>query len=378
MHLQRHWSPRLGELLRSGRVLVIYGPRRVGKTRLVTDFRNGFSGGSYQGVGEDAALRDVFLSESVRRIQSTFAGYDLVIIDEAQKVPNIGLGLKLLVDHLPEVAVIATGSSSFELANEVSEPLTGRKTTLLLFPVSILELRDQYGGAHVSERLEELMVFGSYPESLITQNRNDRVRYLHELRDSYLYKDILELENLRSPQKLRDLLTLLAFQIGNEVSLSELGTQLGLAKQTVFRYLDLLEKAFVIKMVRGFSRNLRKEVTKTARYYFYDNGVRNALINNFNPLERRNDVGMLWENLMVMERLKKQHYHDIFCNNYFWRTYDQQEIDLVEERDGNLFGYEFKYTKGNRPPRAPKDWRQTYAEAQYELVTKENFLEFVS
>jgi predicted AAA+ superfamily ATPase len=224
--------------------------------------------------------------------------------------------------------------------------------------------------------MPELLVFGSYPETLDKKNYAEKREYLELLRDSYLYKDILELENLRNSDKLSDILRLLAFQIGKEVSLNELSNALDLSKQTVERYLDLLEKAFVIQRVRGFSRNLRKEISKTARYYFLDNGIRNAVINNFNLLETRNDIGQLWDNFLFIERIKLRTYLNISANIYFWRTYDQKEIDLVEERDGNLFGFEFKW--GDTKTKKPRLWLETYKNASYEIINRENFLGFIS
>jgi len=280
-----------------------------------------------------------------------------------------------LVDHFPEMKIIATGSSSFDLSNKLGEPLTGRNIKRLLFPISIFELYHQFGGMQILQMLENLLIFGSYPETLNATSVKEKTEYLISLRDAYLFKDILELENIRNPSKLTDLLKLLAFQIGQEVSLNELANNLGIAKQSVERYLDLLEKSFIIRKVGGFSRNLRKEVVKTSRYYFWDNGIRNAVINNFNLPDQRNDKGMLWENFLFIERLKSKEYKRIYSNDYFWRTYDQQEIDLVEEREGQLFGYEFKYAP--RKEKIPKAWSQAYPDAHFEIISKDNFLEFL-
>lgn len=373
----RYYDPQLDSLLEPRKALVIFGPRRVGKTFLVDQFLKGYKGKYFSGVGEDRLLREILESESLERIKSSFAGYDLVVIDEAQKIRNVGVGLKLIVDHLPQTAVIATGSSSFDLAGKVGEPLTGRKRTLVLYPLSVLETKSQFGPMWPQEKLEELLVFGSYPETLSLENEKAKSDYLHELRDSYLCKDILELDNVRNARKILDLLTLIAFQIGQEVSQKELGTSLGLSQQTVGRYLDLLEKAFVIRNVRAYSRNLRKEITKMSRYYFLDNGVRNAVINNFNPLIRRNDSGQLFENFLFIERLKRQHYTGVHTNNYFWRTYDRQEVDHVEERDGKVFGYEFKFSPAKKI-KPPKAWTRAYPDAEYGVITRENFLSFVS
>lgn len=376
----KQWFNRVYEnerdnLLEPGKVFVLTGPRRTGKTELIKHFLSSLSGNIYKGTGDDMRLREVLSSQYLQNINTHFGGYDCIFIDEAQRIPEIGYGLKLLIDHNPEKIVVITGSSSFALAKQTGEPLTGRQIVRKLYPVSVLELNSQFGGMFVDERLEELLIFGSYPELLKKSARNEKIEYLVTLRDSYLLKDIFELEQLRYQGKLFDLLKMLAFQIGNEVSLNELSNKLDMAKQSIERYLDLLEKTFIIIKVRGFSRNLRNEVTKTARYYFYDNGVRNALINNFNDLSSRNDLGMLWENFLFIERLKKQEYRRMFSNNYFWRTYDKKEIDLIEEREGKLHAYEFKYS--DRKVRIPKAWKLAYPDSETKIVSRNNYLEFL-
>ncbi|WP_423129424.1 ATP-binding protein [Gaoshiqia sp. Z1-71] len=371
----RYLEGQADTILRKGKVFVLYGPRRVGKTELIKKLIDGFEGKIYLGTGDNLEVRELFSSQKLSQLQLVFGSYQLLFIDEAQRIPEIGYGLKLLVDHFPELLVIVTGSSSFDLSNKIGEPLTGRNIIRNLFPISVLELYQQSGGMDVIRKLEELMIFGAYPEVLTADSPEDKKEYLFSIRDSYLFKDILELENVRNPAKLTDLLRLLAFQIGQEVSLNELGNNLGISKQSVERYLDLLEKTFVIKKVGGFSRNLRKEVVKTARYYFWDNGIRNAIINNFNLLGGRYDEGMLWENFLFMERLKTKSYKRIFSADYFWRTYDRQEIDLVEDRDGKLFGYEFKWKP--RKVKAPKAWSEAYPGSEYQVISSENFLEFL-
>ncbi|MDX9881246.1 MAG: ATP-binding protein [Prolixibacteraceae bacterium] len=362
-------------IFKKGKVFVLYGPRRVGKTELIRKISSNFQGKIYSGTGDNQELRELIASQQLGKLSAAFGSYELIFIDEAQRIPGIGFGLKLLIDQFPELIIIVTGSSSFDLSNKIGEPLTGRSTIRILFSLSVYELYKQHGGMEILQLLDELLIFGAYPEVMNSNSANDKIEYLLSIRDSYLFKDVLELENLRNPAKLTDLLKLLAFQIGNEVSLNELSNQLGIAKQSVERYLDLLEKTFIIKKVGGFARNLRKEIVKTARYYFWDNGIRNAIINNFNPLDQRNDTGMLWENFMFMERLKTKEYKRIFANNYFWRTYDRQEIDLVEEREGKLFGYEFKYSP--RKIKVPKAWMETYPESEFTVISKENFLEFL-
>ena len=276
---------------------------------------------------------------------------------------------------MPGKTVVLTGSSSFDLSGQVGEPLTGRQTQKILFPLSIIELAKQFGGMHLIEHLEEYLLFGLYPEVLKQKSAVDKTEYLISIRDSYLLKDIFELAEIKHREKIFGLLRLLAYQIGHTASLNELANSLGIAKQSVERYISLLEKAFIIKRIGGFSKNLRSEVTKSSRFFFLDTGIRNAVINNFNPLSGRNDVGMLWENFMVMERIKKQHYERTFSNNYFWRTYSQQEIDFVEERGGKLYGYEFKF--GKAKARAPKQWLSAYPNASFQVVTPNNFLEFL-
>ena len=373
--LNRFYENTEEKLLQKGKVFVLMGPRRVGKTELIKRLLVHFDGKVFSGSGDNLDLREALSSQRLQRINSALGSYDLIFIDEAQRIPDIGYSIKLLIDSSPDKTIVLTGSSSFELAGQLGEPLTGRQKQKRLFPLSVVELYEQFGGMRVLEILDGLLIFGSYPEVLNQETRIDKTEYLHSLRDSYLLKDIFEFESLKYSEKLFDLLKLLAFQIGNEVSLNELANSLGMAKQSVERYISLLEKAFVVKRLGGFSRNLRNEITKSSRYYFLDNGVRNAIINNFNPVESRNDIGMLWENFMVMERLKKQEYQRVFSNNYFWRTYDQKEIDLIEDRGGKLYAFEFKY--GSAKVKAPKQWLNAYPDSEFEIVTPENFIEFL-
>ncbi len=361
--------------LNKGKVSLLYGPRRAGKTELIKMQLRNFKGKLFEGTGDDIELRSVLGSENKSKILTAFQDYDCIFIDEAQRINNIGWGLKILVDGLDGKSIIASGSSSFKLASEVGEPLTGRSITHTLFPLSVVELKKQFGGMDIVQNLENYLIFGMYPDTLNQRNKNDKVAYLTELRNSYLLKDIFEVDGVKNADKMFGLLKLLAYQIGGEVSLSELGNALELSKQTIARYIDLLEKSFVIKKIGGFSGNLRKEVTKTNRYYFIDNGIRNAIINNFNATDNRNDIGMLWENFMVMERIKKQEYEKIYSNNYFWRTYDKKEVDFVEERDGKLFGFEFKWSP--RKVKIQKEWLRTYQNATFEIINKDNFLGFL-
>ncbi len=370
------WQLRtLKKTVQPGKVVILYGPRRTGKTTLLHHFLEDKT--NYLLVsGDDRLVHEYLASQSVEKLRSLVGTTPLLVIDEAQKIDQIGLNLKLLVDHFPDLSIIATGSSTFELARQVGEPLTGRKKVLKLFPLSQIELSQIETVLETRAHLENRLVYGSYPEVILLASNVEKGIYLNQLANDYLYKDILDFEGIKKSRKLIDLLQLIAFQIGKEVSYSELGKQLGMSKGTVEKYLDLLEQAFVLVNVRGFSRNLRSEITKTSRYYFYDVGIRNALINNFNPLSTRNDVGELWENYLVIERLKKQQYCAILSNNYFWRTYDQKEIDWVEEREGKLFAFEFKWKAKKVAP--PKLWSKTYPNSSFEVIHQDNYLEFIS
>jgi predicted AAA+ superfamily ATPase len=375
MYIPQKQLENLETALKPGKVVVIYGARRTGKTTLIKEFLKTESAPALLVSGDDITIQGYLSSQSVEKLKTFVGNNRLLVVDEAQKVPNIGLNLKLIIDHIPDIRVIATGSSSFDLARSIGEPLSGRKTTLIQYPLAQLEISTIEQRHETDARLESRLLYGSYPEVVLLQDNREREQYLREIVSSYLYKDILELEGIRQSAKIGRLLQLIAFQIGKEVSYTELGTSLGMSKNTVAHYLDLLEKAFVIQKLGGFSRNLRNEITKNSRYYFIDNGIRNALINNFNPLELRNDVGELWENYLVIERLKRQEYMRESANNYFWRTYTKKELDLVEERNGALHGYEMKW--GKAKPRAPKEWLEAYPEATWQLINRENYLEFI-
>jgi len=368
---------KLQNLVTLKKVLVIFGPRQVGKTTLVESYLNGLNSKRVRYItGEDYGVLDYFEGPYLKKLEEFVAGYDMLIIDEAQKIPNIGNSLKLIVDRIKTVEIIVTGSASFELAGQIGEPLTGRKRTIILYPIAQIELIKSLNKSELKAQLEDFLIFGSYPEVINAgHNLTTKRRVLEELLSSYLLKDVLELENVKSSSLLWDLLRLLAFQVGSEVSHNELANKLGINKKTVARYLGLLEKAFVLHKVRGFSLNLRKEITRKNKYFFLDNGIRNALIGNLNKIEMRNDIGQLWENFLFMERLKKRHYLEIYGNAYFWRTWDRKKIDLIEERDGKLFGYEFKW--GSKLPKAPKVWLETYPNASYTVINQDNYLDFI-
>ncbi len=367
---------KLEELIKSNKVLVIYGPRRAGKTTLLNEFLSGTQLKYKLDSGDNIRTQELLGSQDFNRILEYASGYELIVIDEAQQIPNVGMGLKIIVDQMPGIMVIATGSSSFDLAGAVGEPLTGRKTTVTLYPISYLELSSMYNRYELKERLDEFLIFGSYPEVITSKSSREKITVLEEIVNSYLLKDILALDRIKGSRVLLELLKLIAFQVGSTVSLNELATQVKLDVKTVGRYLDIFEKAFVLKRIGGFSRNLRKEIVSKAKYYFLDNGIRNAVISQFNSLDSRNDTGILWENFMVTERLKKCAYKGISSSFYFWRTYDGHEIDLVEEREGRLFGYEFTWS-GDKKGKMPRDWLNTYKNAGFMVINKENFLDFI-
>ena len=365
----------LDNYLKKGRVLVIFGPRQVGKTTLLKKFLSKTHLKYRLDNGEDFRIAELFSSRDPDRISEYAKGYELVVIDEAQKIPDAGSGLKMLIDNNPDLMVIATGSSSFDLAGTVGEPLTGRKRTLTMFPVSQIELSEMFNRYDLKEMLEEFLIYGSYPEVVEAKSKDEKSRIVTELTHSYLLKDIIAFDRIKNSRVIFDLLRLLAFQTGSKVSLSEIAKNLGIDGKTVGRYIDILEKSFVIFRLTGFSRNLRKEIVKKNKYYFYDTGIRNALIANFNPLDIRNDAGELWENFVLIERFKRNTYKNEILNSYFWRTWNQQEIDLVEEKGGWLSGYEFKY--GKKTPKAPDLWTETYSNASFEVINRENYFDFI-
>jgi len=370
----KRYYENLGAYLKSNKVLVIYGPRQAGKTTLVKRFLDSCNYKYIYGNGGDVVVKEVFEGLNLAKITEYSKGYELVVIDEAQKISHIGEALKLLVDSVENIKILVTGSSSFELAGQVGEPLTGRKLTLTLFPVSLLELAGQKNKFEIRQGLEQYLIYGNYPEVLTRESNKEREETLNEIINSYLLRDILELDKVKGSKILLDLLRLLAFQVGAEVSLTEIGSQLGMDKKTVGRYLDLFEKSFIIFNLRGYSRNLRDEIKEKSKYYFYDNGVRNAVISNFNPIAFRNDIGQLWENFLFMERMKKRHYAGISANTFFWRTWGGQEIDFLEEREGGLFAYEFKYKESKA--KMPKKFLEAYPQSSFKVVNSENFLDF--
>lgn len=379
-----HHIPRLlfsqikDRVINSKKVVIIYGARQVGKTTMAKSILSEVEGRVLHINADQIAPLDVLSSRNYDRLKGLVAGYDFLFLDEAQRIPDIGINLKIIHDRIPELNILVTGSSSLDLANRVKEPLTGRTWTHRLYPISIKEWQQahNFNQFEISSKVSAWMRFGGYPELLAMENEADKRDYLNELAAAYLYKDILAIGDIRYPEKLKQLLKLLAFQIGNLISIQELAQSLQVNRDTILNYLDLLEKSFVIFRLGGFSRNLRKEVIKMDKVYFFDLGIRNALIENTNPLEVRNDVGALWENFLLSERIKYLEYSRQHTNQYFWRTHSGAELDYVEERDGALHGYEFKWKKKNA--RVPKTWAETYENSTFKVINRENFLEFLT
>ena len=362
-------------LNQSDKIIVVYGARQVGKTTLIkTILKNDF-GKVLEINADQLKYRDILSSADLTQIKRLVSGYDLLFIDEAQQVPDIGLNLKIIKDNVPDLKIIATGSSSFELANKISEPLTGRKWTFTLFPISLLELSELKNPFELDSELTDFLTFGMYPEVFSYENKLDKMDYLKEIIESFLYKDMLTLSQIKNSGKIYELLQLLAYQIGSPVSYSELGRKLGLSTDTVISYIDLLEKVFVIYRVPGFSRNLRKEITKNKKVYFYDTGIRNAVIEDFSLPEKRPDIGALWENFVISERIKRNTYKRAHAKSYFWRTYTGAELDYIEESSGKLSGFEIKWKK--KKAKIPKSWIETYENANFEVINSENYQDFL-
>ncbi len=375
MLIKRELQERIEARLRPGKAILLFGPRRVGKTVLIQEIAKKSADRKMILKGEDATTLALLTERSITGYRNLLNNIDLLIIDEAQNIPEIGKVLKLIVDEIPQVKVIASGSSSFDLLNKTGEPLTGRSYAFLLFPISQKELSTTENPLETKQNLESRMIYGSYPEVITMNDNNLRAEYLKELVNAYLFKDLLSLEGIRSAGKLRDLLTLIAFQTGNEVSMTELGSQLGLNKNTIEKYLDLLSKVFIIHRLNGYSSNLRKEITKNSKWYFYDNGIRNALISNFNPLSIRQDAGPLWENYLIAERLKKWHYQSEAVSLHFWRTYDGQEIDLIESGIDSLKAFEIKWK--DKKVKIPGAWQKAYPESSFTVVNPENYRNWI-
>ncbi|MCB9294478.1 MAG: ATP-binding protein [Lewinellaceae bacterium] len=364
------------ENLTPQKVIILLGPRRVGKTILIKQVLEKVNEPYLLLNGEDFSVVEILERRSAKHYKNVLGGKKTLLIDEAQKIPEIGKVLKLMVDEIEGIKILVTGSSAFDIDKYTGEPLTGRKKTYNLYPLSEKEYDQIETRIEKRDNLRERLVYGNYPELIHLKSREDKSDYLREIVNSYMLKDILAFEKIRNSDKILSLLRLIAFQIGGEVSYQEIGQQLSMSKNTVEKYLDLLSKVYVLHKLNGFSRNLRKEVTKSSKWYFYDNGLRNLIIANLNPIGLRNDIGQLWENYIISERIKFQKYTRMIVNNYFWRTYDQQEIDWIEERGGRLYGYEFKWAS-KKQAKVPKSWQTTYADAEFEIIHPDNYLSWL-
>lgn len=361
--------------LKPGFISLIYGPRRVGKTVLLQQLTQSTPKSTVVWFnGDTQEARDVLSNTSETALSKLILKHEIVVVDEAQRIPNIGLSLKILIDKFPNKNFFVSGSSSLLLSRGIQESLTGRTSKYHLFPLSTRELTLNLPEYQKSSILEEQLRFGGYPYLQQLTSPSDKQEYLKSLVDDYLFRDILELKDISSPENLRKLATLLAFQVGSEVSLNELANNLGIDIKTVRRYLSLLKQGFVILELGTFSKNLRKEVAKSKKYYFWDLGVRNALTDQFLPLDTRTDIGPLWENFLVIERLKKHEYQRNKVQYYFWRTYEQAEIDWLETKEGVLSAYDFKWKVAK--PHTPKAFKKAY-QTDLQIISRENYLEFV-
>ena len=350
------------------------GARQVGKSTLLHSLLDGDETVLWLN-GDDDDVRELFRSISSTRLKAIIGNRKTVVIDEAQRIEDIGLRLKLITDQMPGVQVIATGSSSFELSSKVNEPLTGRKRELKLFPLSFREMVSHTSFLEERRMIPHRLIYGYYPE-VVCSPSNEKV-VLKELTDSYLYKDLLSFDTLRKPDVIVRLLKALALQIGSQVSYNELSSLLGLSSKTVEKYLDILEKSYIIFRLGSFSRNMRNELKLSRKIYFWDLGIRNALIGNMAPLENRNDTGALWENFLIAERMKYNSYSNSFAQSYFWRTKDQSEVDYLEEEDGNLSAYEFKWNPAKSKTKCPASFAAAYPSSTYKVITPDNIEEFI-
>lgn len=369
-------EPILAKIKTSKKVVILYGARQTGKTTLAKEIIRRLNFKTVSINADESRYRKVFSSQDLRKMQSLIADNQLLFIDEAQRIPEIGLNLKILNDAMPDLKILTTGSSSYELASKISEPLTGRAWIYTLYPLSMLELKKVHSDFELEERLETSLVYGNYPEVYSTIGNKNKIDLLRTIERAYLYKDALELTVMKNWTKISDLLKLLAFQVGSEVSIQELAQNLEMSRETVNRYINLLEKSFVVFRLSGFGRNLRKEVSKMDKIYFYDLGIRNTVIDNFHDLDDRNDTGQLWENFVICERMKYLEYKNIHASRYFWRTYTGAEIDYIEEGDGQLKGYEIKWNKTKT--KTPDSWSKTYPGAFFNIINRKNYLQYIS
>lgn len=372
--IHRTLEHQITSLLGSSKAIVIMGARQVGKSTLLHMILDGRSDVMWMN-GDDLDIQQLFSQMTSTRIRAILGNHHILVVDEAQRIPDIGLRLKLITDQMKGVQVIATGSSSFTLANKVNEPLTGRKREFKMFPLTFKEMVDHTDFLDELRLIPHRMVYGYYPE--VVSSPGDERSVLKELSESYLYRDVLSLDGIGKPEKIKRLLQALAFQIGSQVSYNEIGQLIGLDSKTVERYVDILEKSYIIFRLGSFSRNLRNELKSSRKIYFWDLGIRNAVISNFAQIENRDDAGALWENYCIVERIKQLNYHNSFANFWFWRTQRQQEIDYIEEEDGHLSAYEFKWNPKKSIVSVPTTFKSAYPAAAFKVITPQNIEEFL-
>lgn len=362
--------------LKPNKVIVIMGARRVGKTKLIENFLKEYTEKSMFLNGDDFDTHKLLENQSIANYRRILGNCKLLVIDEAQEIPNIGKKLKLMVDTIANLKIIITGSSAFEINNQIGEPLVGRMKTLYLYPLAQIEFSKYENLIQIKGNLDDRLVFGGYPELLNLENREDKINYLKEIVNNQLLRDVLTFEGIKKRDKIISLLQIIAFRVGSEISLEGIGRELQISKNTVEKYLDLFSKVFIIYSVSGFSRNRDNEITKMKKWYFFDNGIRNAVINSFNQPNMREDMGKLWENYLNGERIKKLHYQETHKLEYFWRTHTKQEIDRLEEKGNHLAAYEYKW--GKAISKIPPEFKKSYPEASFEIINQENYLDFIS
>lgn len=363
------------ELIEVRKIILVFGARQTGKSTLLDDTLSDTEENVLKINADELQYIDILSSRDFNKLHLLTEGYDILLIDEAQRIPEIGINLKILYDKIPQLKIIVTGSSSLDIASKTKESLTGRTSTFTLYPISLMELRETNNPIELQNRLDEFLTYGMYPEVFHYKSRSRKEKYLRELASSYLYKDIFDLAPIRNTQVLKKLLKLLAYQIGSEISINELAQNLKISQETVNSYISLLEDSFIVFRLSGFSKNLRKEISKKDKIYFWDLGLRNTVINQFNPFEDSLDKGAIWENFIIVERLKYLNYTNQASNSYFWRTYTGAELDYIEEKNGKLYAYEIKLNKPKK--RAPQTWIENYGN-YFECITKNNFWEFVT
>lgn len=376
MQISRSIESLLYSRIQANRALVLLGARRVGKTQLLRKLQERVKEKTLFLNGDDVQTHSLLAERSTANYKRLLGDCRFLIIDEAQEIPDIGKKMKLMIDTIKGLKIVASGSSAFELNNQIGEPLVGRMFTLHLFPLAQTEFATIENVVQTRGNLEERLIFGSYPELLHLKNQEQKITYLKDLVHAYLLKDILSFEGIKKRDTILALLQKIAFRTGSELSLEALGRELQISKNTVEKYLDLFKKVFIIYDVRGFSRNRDNEITKMKKWYFIDNGIRNALISNFNPLNLREDVGTLWENYLNSERLKKVHYTQMNVESYFWRTHTQQEIDRIEEKNGKLSAYEYKW--GKVKIAVPTQFKAAYPKARYSVISRDNYLDYIT